>query len=134
MTITKQQLFDKVATHLLTQKCRSMGTYPEGASIANTNLTSGCLYRGTDNTQCAFGCLIPDELYQPSMEGRLGGSILNDTKHSQLAELYPVELHHIIRELQHLHDWCDIELWPTELGLMAVREGLNLNMEFEFKS
>ena len=136
MTITKQELFDKVATHLLAQKRVSTGVYPKGSALGDMDspaYTGGCLYRGPDNTQCAFGCLIPDELYRPSMEGRMASSLLYDPNHSQLGDLYPEELHKIISDLQHLHDFGDVESWPDELGLMAMREGLNLNMKFEFK-
>lgn len=31
---------------------------------------STCAYRGNDNTMCAIGCLIPDELYNESYEGK----------------------------------------------------------------
>ncbi len=56
MTYTKQQTFNKVVRHLRRQGVRSSD---EGV----------CLYRGPDDTKCAVGCLIPDELYSPRMEG-----------------------------------------------------------------
>lgn len=55
-----QEIFDKVATHLFTQGCRS-AAYPKD--------TMGvCLYRGPNGTSCAVGVLIPDELYALEME------------------------------------------------------------------
>ncbi len=56
MTYTKQQTFNKVVRHLRRQGVRS--------SAAGV-----CFYRGPNDTKCAVGCLIPDELYQYRMEG-----------------------------------------------------------------
>lgn len=57
MTLTAQQIFDTVATHLLKQGKRA------------TNLHGTCVYRGEGGTKCAVGCLIADEEYNPKMEG-----------------------------------------------------------------
>ena len=54
----RQQHFDTVLAHLRKQGKRS--TYGN----------RGCAYRGTDNTKCAIGALLPDELYDPKMENR----------------------------------------------------------------
>lgn len=63
-SIKSQEIFDKVFAHLLKQGCRAM----EGQS---------CRYRarpspGSDGQvlSCAIGALIPDELYNPAIEGR----------------------------------------------------------------
>ena len=47
-----QELFDKIATHLLTQGARS------------ENSLGKCLYRGEFGRKCAVGCLISDEEYE----------------------------------------------------------------------
>lgn len=52
----KQEIFDKVATHLLTQNKRAH----DGSS---------CVYRAPDGCKCAAGILVSDEDYSPSMEG-----------------------------------------------------------------
>jgi hypothetical protein len=54
--LTRQEIFDKVATHLLTQKQQSLGP-------------DGCMYRGDNGLKCAIGVLIPDDKYSPSFEG-----------------------------------------------------------------
>ena len=54
-----QQIFNKVATHLLKQNKRSID---KGTDV--------CLYRGPNGTKCAVGVLIPDSLYLKTMEGR----------------------------------------------------------------
>lgn len=50
---------EKIRDHLTQQKARAMGG-SQGTS---------CRYRGDNGTMCAVGCLIPDELYHPHMEG-----------------------------------------------------------------
>lgn len=55
--MTNQEIFDKVATHLLSQGKRS--------ALGGV----GCAYRGDGGLQCAIGCLIPDELYRYELEG-----------------------------------------------------------------
>jgi len=55
--MTNQEVFDKVATHLLTQGKQSV------------NAGGTCLYRGPGGTSCAVGCLIPDKVYREEMEG-----------------------------------------------------------------
>ena len=54
---TNQSLFETVARHLFAQGERSLST-------------RGCAYRGVNGTSCAVGCVIPDDLYRESMEGR----------------------------------------------------------------
>jgi hypothetical protein len=51
-----QETFEKVSRHLFEQ--------------GRPSVESGtCLYRGPNGTKCAIGCLIPDELYVPDMDG-----------------------------------------------------------------
>lgn len=48
-----------IAQHLSKQRARSIAVF--------NNMTS-CAYRGKNNTTCAVGCLIPDEMYTSDME------------------------------------------------------------------
>jgi hypothetical protein len=66
MPLNKQEAFDKAVKGIILQG----GPSREG---------TGCLYRGPDGKKCAIGHLIPDELYDPDMEGR-GMSIHAFTK------------------------------------------------------
>jgi hypothetical protein len=54
--MAEQEIFDRVAVHLLTQKVHSINGIGE------------CCYRGNNNTRCAVGCLIDDEEYHPDMK------------------------------------------------------------------
>ena len=54
--LTNKEIIDRVEKHLLSQGVKS---FKEGR----------CSYRGLNNSSCAIGCLIPDELYHFSIEG-----------------------------------------------------------------
>lgn len=54
---TPEDIYALVRGHLLGQGARSVGP-------------AGCAYRGSGLTACAVGCLIPDGLYDPVLEGR----------------------------------------------------------------
>lgn len=58
--IDNQEFFDKTVEHLAQQGKRSFAAGVIGQM---------CAYRGKDNTRCAIGYWIPDELYKPEMEG-----------------------------------------------------------------
>lgn len=62
--LTNQQIFDKVAAHLLKQR-----------HVAYAN--ESCVYRDTKNRACAVGGIIPDSAYNPLMEGRIVQSFLH---------------------------------------------------------
>lgn len=50
--LDKQQVFDQIAEHLLSQSKK-----------ARNPSTTICEYQSSDGCQCAVGCLIPDEEY-----------------------------------------------------------------------
>ena len=107
-----QEVFDKVATHLLKQGSRS---YRKG----------GCAYRGKEGKMCAVGCLIADEHYRPSLEGRnlqskavqaaLKDSGINVTQDMQL----------MLEDLQSCHDSTPPTRWPQALRRIADHYKLN---------
>ncbi len=63
--MNKQELFNKVATHLIQQG-------KPAAEITDSEATGkqvACFYRGPEGTKCAVGCLISDEVYTEELEG-----------------------------------------------------------------
>jgi hypothetical protein len=58
--MTKQQIMDKVALHLITQGKPARASYGTG--------DYGCVYRGDDGAMCAVGCLIEDAAYTTGLE------------------------------------------------------------------
>lgn len=51
--------FDKVWNHFVVEK--------NPPSVEEDDIT--CLYRGPNGSRCAVGVLLPDEVYQPTLEG-----------------------------------------------------------------
>lgn len=105
--MNSQEIFDKVAEHLLTQNCRSvkkdaLGMYP-------------CVYRTTEGLKCAIGCLIPEELYDPLMEGLPVETLLRGF--IELREYVPEVS--LAKSLQTVHDLHPPEAWRDELKSVA---------------
>ena len=55
--MNRQEIFDKIYLHLIEQGRKSIDSDGQ------------CMYRSPDGDKCAIGCLIPDELYTPELEG-----------------------------------------------------------------
>ena len=107
--MTKQEIFDKVCDHLMTQ-------------MAKSKLQGGCdlcAYRDADGLSCAVGCLIPDELYSDKIEG------CDVYEIAPTLEKIGVEKHlDFLNSLQRIHDELTPEGWQRELKKLAVEENL----------
>ena len=114
--MTKQQVFDKVATHLLTQG---------KASRAVVGGEVGCAYRGEDGTSCAVGCLLPDELYDPEMEGKNAKWVLSYCP--AFKDLFVPGVWSLLASLHSLHDYCSPLAWEQGLLDIAAKYGLKIN-------
>lgn len=111
--LTTREIFDKVKTHLLTQRRRAK----RGIS---------CYYRAVDEhgivTKCAIGCLISDETYNTSIEGSLiddvstGGVLLCDIL--KLNQVDPFVNSDLLNELQKIHDQYIPSRWEAELNAL----------------
>ena len=99
-----QQVFDKVSNHLLTQNAKSV---EDGE----------CAYYSSNGTKCAIGCLIPENLYEESMEGN---GVSANYVHSAL---HPIsvkgDMHDMLVDLQIMHDNQEPYLWPNALFNLA---------------
>lgn len=123
--MTEQEIFDTVLTHL-----REQGE-------AATSAGDSCRYRGANGTACAVGCLIPDELYDPLIEGlgvgRIIEAVVPDYRQDQTQELLPVfariknhigaEHLPLLNELQEAHDMdlyiSGLDAWEEEMHRIA---------------
>lgn len=123
MPLNKQQVFDKVALHLLKQNARSLAEEALGSAESGD-----CAYRGKDGLMCAVGCLIPDELYYPNMEGSAVSGIL--AADIRLQELFESEVicGFFLDELQAIHDTTPVQDWYFYLLELAKTEGLNTDV------
>jgi hypothetical protein len=86
--MTPQEIFDKVCTHLMTQRTRSIQVI--------------CAYRGENNTMCAIGCLLSDEMYCSQMEGESINGLVNRFR-SYLPEWF-YKHYRLLMDLQLAHD------------------------------
>lgn len=119
--MTNQELFVKVARHLLTQKTQA-------------RIGEACAYRvGTKS--CAVGCLILDEYYDPKFEGiGIGGICVIDNEwittepfenYKLLATALnksgvPTSSRALLRTLQSTHDCVLPSNWRSELLRVAA--------------
>lgn len=120
--MTNQEIFDKVATHLLTQKAKSMAIISDDYS---------CAYRGDDGLKCAVGCLIPDDKYDPTMEGHVAKTVL---------ALFPraINVHaylsaDLLDELRKVHDVMEVDMWYKGLNDVADHYNLDASVLEQFK-
>lgn len=95
---TAQEVFDQVAEHLLKQGERS-------------GIAKNCWYRW-DNYKCAAGCLIGDDEYDESMEGKYWANLI-------LAKIAPPEHSDLIISLQNVHDNHSPLEWRDKLRVVA---------------
>jgi hypothetical protein len=123
--MTPQEIFDRVAVHLLTQNEKAVKTY-EGDNMPT------CLYRTPNGLKCAVGCLIPDVLYDESMEGwgvgknnifpEAGEILLAKTLKTIGVEKTSLPL---LAVLQLVHDETEPDAWREELEQVAVDYNLS---------
>jgi hypothetical protein len=116
--MNKQEVFDKVAKHLLTQG--------EQAMVDNM-----CKYRTEDGRMCAVGCLIADDYYNEELEGisLWDGDCMNEDSVASLHEALENsigdidrETYGLLRDLQALHDARETppSAWPHKLVELAA--------------
>ncbi len=116
--MTNQEIFDKVAAHLIKQGGPARDADHE------------CMYRAPNGYMCAVGCLIPDSAYDPVMEGRRAADpVVLDV----LESLYPDADPALFSALQPVHDttaedpsdnWSD----PVHLRSRLVSLAHNFNL------
>lgn len=124
--MTKQQIFDKAAKHLLRQRKR-----------AATKLGS-CRYRTKDGARCAIGCLIPKRLYNSRIEGLGAGSFVVPSVDSifdpapsrvmalAIGKKIGLRKAHrqLLIDLQNIHDDVHVKQWRAELRDLARKHKL----------
>ena len=109
---TKQETFDTVARHLLTQ--RRVALNDQGT----------CAYRGVDETKCAAGVLIPDEEYLPDFECKavaIAGNFADAPRPTDVGRVIQRLGHDLtlVRSLQKIHDSLRVCEWGAALRALA---------------
>lgn len=109
-----QEIYDKVAVHLLTQNAKSMKRSEDDGEF--------CAYRGDEGRKCAAGCLLTDEEAGvadalPLSSWELAEERLDLSRFAEHSGL--------IRELQAIHDHTKVNQWGVELARLAVKHNLS---------
>ena len=116
--MTNQEVFDKVAKHLLTQGGRCGITDGEGEFH--------CKYRGPKGTKCAVGCLIDDAYYDEDIEGV--GIKTHDNVYQAVCDSVGFEPDRdMLVDLQDLHDRGNPSKWAERLRHIAHDYGLEFH-------
>lgn len=121
MAMTGQEIFDTVARHLFKQGHQAIGD--DGM----------CAYRGIGGDKCAVGCLIPDEFYDPFIEGASAALLFSPLEpfnpmSAKTRELVKTnqfdsglfENWSLLDELQNVHD--QVENWDTTESMKRALE------------
>jgi hypothetical protein len=108
--MTKQRIFDKVATHLITQNMEAK----DGVV---------CRYLAKNGNKCAVGCLISKRYYKNEMEGR---SIYGWNKDEFKLPKYFATHYILLQHLQTIHDCYPVEEWKTALINFAKTNNLKV--------
>lgn len=105
-----QEIYDRVAEHLLTQQKRSIGEL------------GACVYRSPEGLKCAVGCLISDEAYSPKIEGTYvrEQSVQEALRESGVKPLTE-QVVFLLEGLQACHDDFYPEDWGGRLWSVANR-------------
>ncbi len=122
---SEQEIFDKVARHLLKQKQRA-----QGRVMCSDQDKTFCVYRTQGSGRvlhCAVGCLIPKRLYRFELED--GGIRDNSGVQAVLRQLGVdtdnEDMMLLLSDLQRLHDSAAVDTWRDELVILAGMRGLN---------
>ncbi len=104
MDKSPQAVFDKIVAHLRQQNARSISGVGD------------CMYRGEGGRMCAVGCLIPDDVYRPGLEGALDDI--------EFFNGWPDETYTLLGRMQIIHDQTKPEDWESEFRALAAVEML----------
>lgn len=110
--LTKQEIFNRVATHLLTQRAKAMD---EGR----------CRYLDRQGRRCAVGCLIPDGHPSLTVFASLGFLLIT---YPDLAEGWGLDedAFSLLNELQLIHDNDMPSQWAAHLTELASKFNLSV--------
>lgn len=125
----RQEVFDTVTRHLLTQG-KKAEEFPSRT----------CVYHSPKGLKCAIGCLIPDSLYSPDLEGKTAHSLviwytleeakvvpaISPTSHKGTS------IRTFLSDLQNIHDTYSPEEWRYQLRALATRYKLSTRVLKEF--
>ena len=106
--LTREEIFDKVETHLLRQNAKAHAE--EGSSVS-------CLYRAPYGRKCAAGCLILDEFYDAEeLEGKnVSGRAVQLALIKSGVNIDDTKTYELVFSLQRVHDDLQPTHWESRL-------------------
>jgi hypothetical protein len=130
---TRQEIFNEIAIHLLTQNEKSTDSVR-------------CLYRGPRGLKCAVGGIIPDEVYEKWKDIEISFPLVNGESikldKGLLVQFFPPELmedlqiaetdKRFLQALQRIHDHNEPIRWRGRLLEEAASFGLDAKVVLEF--
>lgn len=116
-----QELFDRVARHLLTQAQQSRSSRGRP------------MYLNDDGLKCAIGCLIPPKDYDPEFEGIAVWHHDPVGERLRQAAGLSAENWNLAADLQHVHDRIAPAYWKIWLRQIAVNFWLDDSVLTEFE-
>lgn len=129
--MTKTDVINKVRKHFSQPDAEygfliGVDTSEYAASLNDGTIGDVCVYRGDHDAsspiRCAFGCLIPDELYDPEFDR---GSFAADVcvSYPEIADLFADDVsYEWLNNLQRIHDTCARNNDPMEVFLAELDE------------
>lgn len=105
--MTRQEAFDIIVRHLLTQRCRA-------------TRNGDCRYRGDNGTKDAVGALISDKQYEVMMRTGLEWSLVPT---AELIGMSSVD-RYFLRDVQVVHDGVPVQHWDERLREIAKHYNL----------
>lgn len=125
MSLTQQQILDRVTTHLLTQGEKSHDGYGGRYKFDRTEY-------GEPVYQCAIGCLITDDAYTIHLEDSavMSPKVLKALVESEVFDSMAAAEEQIgfLDALQVVHDDFDPAQWANKLQQVADDYALTLNL------
>lgn len=111
--LSNQGIFDAIVTHLRKQGRKAQ------------NYRGTCFYRAPNGDECAFGCIIPDNVYADRLENVSAHALLDPTHLEWTRELaLYVPFEQLITDMQSVHDNHGPEEWEGRWATLARRFGL----------
>ena len=113
--INRQDVFNKIKNHLLSQDKRS---------VIDKGTRRLCAYRGDNDLSCAIGCLIPDTMYYEDLEGMgvCDEPVLVILKTCKIPT--DDKSLNLLNHLQEMHDGDPPAQWENSLKRIATQYGL----------
>lgn len=112
-----QEIFDTVVVHLLEQGEKS---------ISSKLGYSSCRYRGPNGLRCAVGCVIPDDIWEPAMEGWRVNKLFQE--YPNIRKLLGFRNLSLLLDCQNIHDNTAVREWREKLKKLGRKRRLSIKV------